>query len=171
MKTTNTCRCANGPASPMPWTRIFSCPFTPTLPAKTLGESRPYYLDAVSDAGAARVAARENALSESTEPGDVLTDLCDRHESSLQTTGAWGPVPGHFKGQEVFGEEQTQDLGVKTALFAVLVWSRMPSILFESSFLSNPEDELRLCMPLYQQQTLADAMAEGIAMWFEEQDR
>jgi N-acetylmuramoyl-L-alanine amidase len=130
-----------------------------------------YYLDAASDAGAARVAARENALSESTEPGDVLTDLFVTGTNRLSKRLAHGVQSQVIsKVREVFGEEQTQDLGVKTALFAVLVWSRMPSILFESSFLSNPEDELRLRMPLYQQ-TLADAMAEGIAMWFEEQDR
>ena len=72
--------------------------------------------------------------------------------------------------KSVFGEEQTHDLGVKTALFAVLVWSRKPAILFESSFLSNPDDEVRLRMPLYQQ-TLANAMADGIEAWYIEQGR
>ena len=67
-------------------------------------------------------------------------------------------------------DSQTQDLGVKTALFAVLVWSRKPAILFEASFVSNPEDELRLRMPLYQQ-TLAEAMADGIEAWYDEQGR
>ena len=130
-----------------------------------------YYLDAASDAGAARVAARENALSENIERGDVLTDLLVTGTNRLSKRLAHGVQATVIsKVSEVFGEEQTQDLGVKTALFAVLVWSRMPSILFESSFLSNPEDEVRLRMPLYQQ-TLADAMAEGIALWFQDQDR
>ena len=130
-----------------------------------------YYLDAASDAGAARVASRENALAETEERDDILTDLFVTGQNRLSKLLAH-QVQKHVIASvtRVFGEEQTHDLGVKTALFAVLVWSRKPAILFESSFVSNPEDELRLRMPLYQQ-TLADAMAEGIAAWFDEQGR
>ena len=130
-----------------------------------------YYLDAASDAGAARVASRENALAGPEERDDILTDLFVTGQNRLSKRLAHQVqehVIASVKG--VFGEEQTHDLGVKTALFAVLVWSRKPAILFESSFLSNPDDELRLRMPLYQQ-TLANAMADGIEAWYIEQGR
>jgi N-acetylmuramoyl-L-alanine amidase len=130
-----------------------------------------FYLDAASDAGAARVALRENALSQGEKRDDLLTDLFvtgTNRLSRLLAQQVQGRVIHHVT--ERFGAEQSHDLGVKTALFAVLVWTRMPSILFESSFLSNPEDEIRLRMPTYQQ-TLADAMAEGIGLWFEQRGR
>jgi N-acetylmuramoyl-L-alanine amidase len=130
-----------------------------------------FYLDAASDAGAARVALRENALSEGEKRDDLLTDLFvtgTNRLSRLLAQQVQGRVIHHVT--ETFGAEQSHDLGVKTALFAVLVWTRMPSILFESSFLSNPDDEIRLRMPTYQQ-TLADAMAEGIGLWFEQRGR
>jgi N-acetylmuramoyl-L-alanine amidase len=130
-----------------------------------------YYLDAASDAGAARVASRENALSKGEKRNDILTDLFvtgTNRLSRILATGVQSKVI--LRVGETFGEEQTHDLGVKTALFAVLVWTRMPSILFESSFLSNAEDEIRLRTPLYQQ-TVADAMAEGISQWFDQRRR
>jgi len=130
-----------------------------------------YYLDAASDAGAARVAVRENALSQGEKRDDILTDLFvtgTNRLSKIVATEVQTKVIQRVS--STFGEDQTHDLGVKTALFAVLVWTRMPSILFESSFLSNPEDEIRLRMPLYQQ-TVADAMAEGVADWFEQRGR
>ena len=65
-----------------------------------------------------------------------------------------------------YGAGQIRDLGPKTALFYVLVSTRMPSILFESGFVSNPEDERRLRTPHYQQ-LLADALVEAVERWFE----
>jgi len=130
-----------------------------------------FYLDAASDAGAARVAARENALSRGEKRGNILTDLFVTGTNRLSRLLAQQVQSRVIQNvSETFGADQTHDLGVKTALFAVLVWTRMPSILFESSFLSNPEDEMRLRMPLYQQ-ILADSMAEGIGLWFEQRGR
>jgi N-acetylmuramoyl-L-alanine amidase len=130
-----------------------------------------FYLDAASDAGAARVAARENALAHGEKRDDVLTDLFVTGTNRLSRLLAQQVQARVIHNvSETFGEEQSHDLGVKTALFAVLVWTRMPSILFESSFLSNPQDEIRLRMPLYQQ-TLADSMAEGIGLWYEKRGR
>ena len=115
--------------------------------------------------------ALDEELAETEERDDILTDLFVTGQNRLSKRLAHQVQEQVISSvSNVFGEEQTQDLGVKTALFAVLVWSRMPSILFESSFVSNPEDEVRLRMPLYQQ-TLADAMAEGIEAWFDEQGR
>jgi N-acetylmuramoyl-L-alanine amidase len=68
-----------------------------------------------------------------------------------------------------YGEAQVQDLGTKTALFYVLVSTRMPSILFEASFVSNPADERRLRSPAWQQ-LVADALVEAVGRWFKAQE-
>ena len=49
------------------------------------------------------------------------------------------------------------DHGVKRAGFYVLAGARMPAVLFESSFISNPMGELRLNTADYRQK-----MADGI---------
>jgi N-acetylmuramoyl-L-alanine amidase len=55
----------------------------------------------------------------------------------------------------------TRDQGIKTAGFYVLVGADMPAVLFETSFISNPEDESRLATADYRQK-LADAIANAI---------
>jgi N-acetylmuramoyl-L-alanine amidase len=54
-----------------------------------------------------------------------------------------------------------RDNGVKQALFYVLLGTRMPSILVETAFLSNPEEEARLRSAKYQDGT-AEAIARGM---------
>ena len=63
-----------------------------------------------------------------------------------------------------YQEHQVNDLGAKTALFYVLTTTRMPAILFEAGFLSNPQDERRLRSPYYQQ-VLAEALADAVETW------
>jgi N-acetylmuramoyl-L-alanine amidase len=53
-------------------------------------------------------------------------------------------------------------------MFYVLVSTRMPAILFESSFVSNADDERRLRSPHFQQ-TEAEAIVEAIGAWFARQ--
>jgi N-acetylmuramoyl-L-alanine amidase len=54
-----------------------------------------------------------------------------------------------------------EDLGVKYALFYVLVGAEMPSILVEISFISNSEEEKRLAEEAYKNK-IAEAIATGI---------
>ena len=53
------------------------------------------------------------------------------------------------------------DLGVKQALFYVLFGAKMPSILVEVSFISNPEEEKLLSQDEYRM-NIAKAIAEGL---------
>ena len=69
----------------------------------------------------------------------------------------------------VYGDSVIKDLGHKRALFYVLVSTEMPSILFEASFLSNPEDERRLRTPHFQDQ-LATGLMKAIDHYFEIQE-
>ena len=51
--------------------------------------------------------------------------------------------------------------GVKQALFYVLLGTRMPAILVETGFISNPSEEARLRSRRYQQ-GMGDAIARGV---------
>ena len=55
----------------------------------------------------------------------------------------------------------TKDLGVFSANFAVLRLTRMPAILVELAFLSNPEEAELLSQSAFRQKC-ADGIARGI---------
>lgn len=139
-------------------------------PSSSLYGIETYYLDAASDEGAARVAARENAASrgnDSEVTSRVVTDLVVSGTNMLSRKLADEVQRATVSRLTMlFGEDQIRDLGVKSAMFYVLVSTRMPSILFEASFLSNPEEEMRLRTPAFQQET-ADAIVEGVRRYLE----
>ena len=54
---------------------------------------------------------------------------------------------------------------VEQAGFAVLKAPDIPSVLIETAFISNPDEELRLRSPAYQAK-LADAIMQGIRQYF-----
>jgi N-acetylmuramoyl-L-alanine amidase len=141
-------------------------------PAPTVWGIETYYLDTASDAGAARVAARENAIGNTQGPVEsIVSDLLVTGTNRLSRELAQSVQADVILGlREVYGEEQIRDLGHKAALFAVLVWTRMPSVLFEAAFLTHPDDEMRLRNPLYQQ-TVAESIAVSVEAWFEAQGR
>ena len=60
----------------------------------------------------------------------------------------------------------TVDHGVKTASFFVLLGADMPAVLFETSFISNPDDEARLNTADYRQK-LADGIVNAIRAYRE----
>jgi N-acetylmuramoyl-L-alanine amidase len=130
-----------------------------------------YHLSSASDAAAARVARRENAMAKDwSEEGDPLlgrliaagTDRLSRDLAHEVQTRVITRLRAKYGGAEVV------DLGTKTAMFYVLVSTRMPAILFESSFVSNADDERRLRSPHFQQ-TEAEAIVEAIGAWFARQ--
>jgi N-acetylmuramoyl-L-alanine amidase len=55
----------------------------------------------------------------------------------------------------------TKDLGVKSALFYVLLGARMPSILVESGFMTHPEEGRRMAQPAHREQ-VARGIADGV---------
>jgi N-acetylmuramoyl-L-alanine amidase len=59
-----------------------------------------------------------------------------------------------------------KDLGVRTAGFYVLAGADMPAVLFETSFISNSEEEQRLSKADYRQK-LADAIANAVKAYKE----
>lgn len=130
-----------------------------------------YSLASASDANAARVAARENAMakgwSDKSDPvlGRLLAAGTDRLSRELAFEVQRSVVDDL---REVYPDADVVDLGTKTALFYVLVSTRMPAILFEASFLSNSDDERRLRTPHFQQ-TTANAIVDAVETWLERQ--
>ena len=47
---------------------------------------------------------------------------------------------------------EVRDLGVKSALFYVLLGARMPAVLVETAFISNRVEERRLASARYQEE-------------------
>jgi N-acetylmuramoyl-L-alanine amidase len=129
---------------------------------RNLSGVETWTLNVASDRYAARLAAYENAederrvsdlrliladLATKTNAGDAR-ELAQSVQASLVRTlrSRVGSV---------------RDNGVKQALFYVLLGTHMPSILVETAFLSNPEEEARLRSAKYQDGT-ADAIARGM---------
>ena len=130
-----------------------------------------YSLANASDQSAARVAARENAMakgwSDKSDPllGRLLAAGTDRLSRELAFEVQRSAVENL---RETYPDAEIKDLGTKTALFYVLVSTRMPAILFETSFVSNEEDERRLRSPHFQQ-VLAESVVDAVETWFERQ--
>jgi N-acetylmuramoyl-L-alanine amidase len=121
-----------------------------------------YVLDTTKDEIASRVAARENATSQAAtaEIGSILASLRmadqathSNHLAELLQKAAMAGARDRYP--------DVSDGGVKTAGFYVLVGARMPSILFETSYISNPVEEQRLRTDDYQQR-LADAIVNAV---------
>ncbi|MDI6890340.1 MAG: N-acetylmuramoyl-L-alanine amidase [Thermodesulfovibrionales bacterium] len=128
-----------------------------------------YLLNWTNDEEAMRVAARENAISlkrmrEIHRQMDILetikSDLLrqNKRDESIKLA--------HYIQKSMVstlnnGYEDIVDRGVKQALFFVLFGARMPSILVEVSFISNPEEEGLLSKESYRIQ-IAKAIAMGL---------
>jgi N-acetylmuramoyl-L-alanine amidase len=128
-------------------------------------------LNVASDRYAARLAAFENAEADRAVSdlrlilADLATkanasdarDLAQSVQSSLVRTlrGRTGRVKDH---------------GVKQALFYVLLGTRMPSILVETGFISNPKEEARLRSARFQEGT-AEAISRGVKDYVESRRR
>jgi N-acetylmuramoyl-L-alanine amidase len=67
--------------------------------------------------------------------------------------------------REIGGIGRLHKPKVEQAGFAVLKAPDIPSVLVETAFISNPEEEEKLRSPLYQD-NLADALMRGIKAYF-----
>jgi N-acetylmuramoyl-L-alanine amidase len=121
-----------------------------------------YTLNTSSNRYAIRLAARENATSERgvSDLQFILADLATRANTGESARLA-ERVQRSVVGTLSQGYDQVRDLGTKEALFFVLLGAKMPSILVETSFISQPDEEKRLADPTYQA-TVAEAIATGV---------
>ncbi|MES2504964.1 MAG: N-acetylmuramoyl-L-alanine amidase [Myxococcota bacterium] len=138
-----------------------------SLNRKTQGVET-YYLNIAHDRYALRLAARENAMSE-TETSNlefILADLAMK--SSVSDSVRLGNIVqdalcGNLRNQW----DDIRNLGLKHAMFYVLMGAKMPAILVETSFISNKTDEKRLKSTDYQS-ALAEGIVKGIHRYSED---
>jgi len=119
-----------------------------------------YFLNVADDRYAARLAARENGVdlgSADEQANRILTDL-DAKTSASSSHRLASLVQREVTGGVRARVGDVRDLGVKSALFYVLLGARMPAVLVETGFISNREEERRLASPRYQ-----DEVAAGIS--------
>jgi len=129
-----------------------------------------YLLNWTNDAESLRVAARENAISLKKMrqvQNDVATMLASLERESKRDESV--KLAGYVQNSMVAGAAQVDpavpNLGVKQALFYVLVGAKMPSALAEIAFVSNAQEEKLLAKESYRQK-IAAALAAGINAYF-----
>jgi N-acetylmuramoyl-L-alanine amidase len=138
-------------------------------PRKQAKGVETYLLNWTDDEEANRVAARENMISlkkmkemnrQMDTVGAILSGLMreNKRDESIK-------LANYIQRSMISGLDdnygQVPDLGVKQALFYVLFGAKMPSILVEVSFISNPEEEKLLSQDEYRM-NIAKAIAEGL---------
>ncbi len=127
-----------------------------------------YILNLATDKQAIAVAARENATSEKniSDLDLILSDLMQNTKIEESTRLA-NLVQNNF----IKGMRKTysgiNNLGVKQAPFYVLLGARMPSILIETSFISNKTECKRLMSDSYQA-AIASNITDGVEKYINE---
>jgi len=121
-----------------------------------------YYLDKTTDEAANRLAARENATSRKniSDLQFILADMKQNvkledsitlaHHLQVSLVGGMTKVLGDVK-----------DLGVKKAIFNVLVGAYMPCVLVEMFFITNRGEGRAMSQTSYQD-AMVEALYEGI---------
>jgi N-acetylmuramoyl-L-alanine amidase len=121
-----------------------------------------YYLDFTKNPRALAVAARENATGElSSHSLQTLIQriaLNDKQQESREFAGDL--LTNLVRATHV------EDRGVKSAPFVVLIGARMPSVLAEISFLSDPTDARLLRKGAYRER-IALALYNGVKRYLE----
>jgi len=121
-----------------------------------------YYLDNTTDEAAIRLAARENATSRKniSDLQFILSDMTQNMKLEDSITLAHRVQNSLVSGMtKVMGD--VKDLGVKKALFYVLVGAPMPSVLVEMFFITNRGEGRAMNQDSYQD-AMVEALFEGI---------
>jgi N-acetylmuramoyl-L-alanine amidase len=121
-----------------------------------------YYLDNTTDEAAIRLAARENSTSRRniSDLQFILSDMTQNMKLEDSITLAHR-LQGSIVGAMAKTMDDVRDLGVKKALFHVLVGARMPSVLVEMFFITNRSEGRAMSRESYQD-AMVEALFEGI---------
>jgi N-acetylmuramoyl-L-alanine amidase len=122
-----------------------------------------YYLNFTSSPEALEVAARENAVSETSihDLQDLVKKIALKEKIDESREFAVTVEKSLYAGESA-KSPGVKNRGVKKAPFIVLIGANMPSILAEISFVSNPTDERKLRTPEYRQR-IAESLYRGIS--------
>lgn len=123
-----------------------------------------YFLNLASDEESMRVAARENATTTRSisDLQVILNDLMLNskiNESNRLARAVHGEVL-----KQVGQKAKVNDLEVKQAPFYVLIGARMPAVLVEVGFITNPNEQRRLNSKAYRE-AVAQGIAEGVVKY------
>jgi len=134
---------------------------------KELKGIETYFLNLATDSQAIAVAARENATSEKniSDLDYILSDLM-KNAKIEESTRLANIVHKNFVVGMKSKYSDITDLGVKQAPFYVLLGARMPSILIETSFISNKLEGQRLMEDSYQK-AVCESIADGIEKYID----
>jgi N-acetylmuramoyl-L-alanine amidase len=127
-----------------------------------------YFLNLATDEEAIRVAAMENATSTKniSDLQKILYDLMQNakiNESSRLAAYVQSNVIRILKSKRY---SRIKSKGVKQAPFYVLLGAQMPSILIETSFISNPRECKRLVNTRYQERVV-EGIVQGIRSYIQ----
>jgi N-acetylmuramoyl-L-alanine amidase len=124
-----------------------------------------YYLDNTTDEASIRLAARENATSRKnvSDLQFILSDMTQNLKLEDSITLAHR-LQGSMVSRLGRKMPDVRDLGVKKALFYVLVGARMPSVLVEMFFITNRTEARAMSQESYRE-ALVDALFEGIQQY------
>ena len=126
-----------------------------------------YFLNLSSSPDAMEVAARENAVSMKniSDLQKILNDLLLNTKINESSKLA-GIVQKNLFQTVNDSFSDTKDLGVKQAPFYVLIGAKMPSILVEISFISNPKEETLLSSEKYKTK-ISEGIFAGVKTYVE----
>jgi N-acetylmuramoyl-L-alanine amidase len=121
-----------------------------------------YYLDNTNDEAAIRLAARENGTSRNnvSDLQFILSDMTQNMKLEDSITLAHRV---HDSLVSIMSKKmgEIKDLGVKKALFYVLVGARMPSVLVEMFFITNKTEGREMARSRYQD-AVVNALYQGV---------
>jgi N-acetylmuramoyl-L-alanine amidase len=131
-------------------------------PSRKQAGVETYALNVSSNRFAMRLAARENATSTRSisDLQYLIADLATRANTVDSARLAEYVQRSIISGASKVAA-RPKDHGVKQALFFVLLGTRMPAVLVETAFISNPAEEKRLASAAYQS-VLAESIAKGV---------
>ncbi len=133
-------------------------------PSSSLSGVETYFLNLATDENSMRVAARENATTQRSI-SDLQTILNDLMlNSKINESNRLARTLHRDLLSCLRKQHKVADLHVKQAPFYVLIGARMPAVLTEVGFITNPQEHQRLSTPAYREQ-LAEGLAQGIASY------
>jgi N-acetylmuramoyl-L-alanine amidase len=147
---------------------LFVSIHTNASPDKRAFGTETYILNLATDDEAIRVAAMENATSAKniSDLDSILQDLMQNakvNESARLASYVQDAMTGRLEKKY----ENIRNKGIKQAPFYVLLGAEMPSILVETSFISNPRECKRLTSERYQT-LLCQGIVDGIRRYMKE---
>ena len=128
--------------------------------ARSAAGIETYYLALASDESARITAMRENAGAEyNMKELDALVGRILKESKSTESRRLAELIQA-----QLTSEKQVKNRGVKHAPFVVLIGTKVPAVLVEVGFISNPQEGKKLTTKAYQRQ-LATAIAKGIEQY------